>query len=606
MGELAYLCDRIIGFTMRKLTDYEIDLLEGQGCTAEDWTAVEVDNEGFRTDRVRNVCFCGQVSLGSLDGEVEVEEGFCRAAGLYDVTLHNVSVGSGCLITKVGTYISNCDIADGVYIANTSLITTTGTTTFGCGTEVAVLNEGGDANVVLSESLTAQTAHLQVWYPSVRRLAQREAEQKPRAERGRIGSGTRIVGAGEIANTSIGESCDIQGAVRISEATIMSSDEAPVLIGPGVIINNSIVAAGATVTDAARINNSFVGESSHVGNGFSSESSLFFANCHMDNGEACAAFCGPFSCSHHKSTLLIGGQISFYNAGSATNQSNHAYKMGPIHYGTLARGSKTASGAHILWPAQIGAFSMVMGKITSHPDLTALPFSYVIAQPDGTTAVVPGINIRTVGTWRDAGKWPKRDLRPRQGRRDIINFAFPDPSTVQQVLEGRKLLARLTAAPAEYYEYKGCHIKHSAAVKGIQYYDLALRLFIYNVLNTSHDTDAQAGADRWTDLCGMPAPVGEVERIVSDVETGAIDSTDELLVVLRQVNADYRPNAADYARHLMQQIDNTMFVDMDRWLSEAEEAHAQWLQLIRRDAEHEYQLGDVDEDFLREFIGKIK
>ena len=41
-------------------------------------------------------------------------------------------------------------------------------------------------------------------------------------------------------------------------------------------------------------------------------------------------------------TLLIGTMLSFYNAGSATNYSNHAYKMGPIHYGTLARGCKTA------------------------------------------------------------------------------------------------------------------------------------------------------------------------------------------------------------------------------------------------------------------------
>ena len=64
----------------------------------------------------------------------------------------------------------------------------------------------------------------------------------------------------------------------------------------------------------------------------------------MSNGEACAAFCGPFTVSHHKSSLLIGAMYSFYNAGSATNFSNHAYKMGPMHYGYLERGCKTASG----------------------------------------------------------------------------------------------------------------------------------------------------------------------------------------------------------------------------------------------------------------------
>ena len=153
-----------------------------------------------------------------------------------------------------------------------------------------------------------------------------------------------------------------------------------------------------------------MGEASQITNGFTAESSLFFANSYMSNGEACAAFCGPFSSSHHKSTLLIGCMLSFYNAGSATNFSNHAYKMGPIHYGQLERGTKTASGSHLLLPANIGAFSVCLGKIANHPDTRALPFSYVIS--DGKdTFIVPGINISTVGLYRDIRKWPRRDAR---------------------------------------------------------------------------------------------------------------------------------------------------------------------------------------------------
>jgi hypothetical protein len=63
----------------------------------------------------------------------------------------------------------------------------------------------------------------------------------------------------------------------------------------------------------------YVGEACQLSNGFTAASSVFFANSYMSNGEACAAFCGPFTASHHKSSLLIGGQFSFYNAGSATN-----------------------------------------------------------------------------------------------------------------------------------------------------------------------------------------------------------------------------------------------------------------------------------------------
>ena len=44
--------------------------------------------------------------------------------------------------------------------------------------------------------------------------------------------------------------------------------------------------------------------------------------------------------THHKSTLLIAGMFSFMNAGSGSNQSNHMYKLGPIHQGAMERGAK--------------------------------------------------------------------------------------------------------------------------------------------------------------------------------------------------------------------------------------------------------------------------
>ena len=118
--------------------------------------------------------------------------------------------------------------------------------------------------------------------------------------------------------------------------------------------------------------------------------SLFFSNCQGENGEACAIFAGPFTVTHHKSTLLIAGMFSFMNAGSGSNQSNHMYKLGPIHQGTMERGAKTTSDSYILWPARVGAFSLVMGRHVNHADTSNLPFSYLIEQRN-TTYLVPGV-----------------------------------------------------------------------------------------------------------------------------------------------------------------------------------------------------------------------
>lgn len=145
----------------------------------------------------------------------------------------------------------------------------------------------------------------------------------------------KIVNTKEITNTVIGEECEVNGAARLSDVTILSALEATVYIGTGVICENSIISHGSSLINSVKMQDCFVGEACKISNGFTAAQSVLFANCYMSNGEACAAFCGPFTASHHKSSLLIGSQFSFYNAGSATNFSNHAYKMGPLHWGVL-------------------------------------------------------------------------------------------------------------------------------------------------------------------------------------------------------------------------------------------------------------------------------
>ncbi len=593
---------------MRELTDREIAVLEEQGCMAEDWAEVLVD-EDFSPSAMHNVVCYGHVEIGSTVGTIEVESGFVRRCGVRNAVLRNVNIGDGCLIENVRGHISNYDIGERCYISDVGVIVTQGDTNFGNGNMVSVLNEGGDGNVVIYDGLTAQLAWMMLRNKNIRRMAMAEAADHNPTERGQIGDRTRITGVKELTNVVTGRACEIQGASRISNATLLSTDDAPTYIGTDAIVDNTVVANGATITDGAKVTHCFVGESVHIGKGFSAEASLFFANSYMDNGEACAAFCGPFSTSHHKSTLLIGGMFSFYNAGSATNQSNHAYKMGPIHWGVMDRGAKTASGCHILWPAHFGAFSMAMGKIATHPEVSLLPFSYVIASGE-KTYLVPGVNLRTVGTWRDVGKWPKRDIRPLSARRDIIDFAFPNPYIVQAAVNGKKELANLLegAGEREEYEYGNCVIKKESIVRGQRLYDIVIRLFLHNVLKDNaikDNADATTG-NEWIDMCGMLTPKCELERIEADIEHGAIETTEEILAILRLIHRDYPRNATAYAITLMQSEGDNLFVDEDYWRKEGEEAYSLWLNMVRKDAEKEFDLGDVEEQQLRDFLETIK
>ncbi len=109
-----------------------------------------------------------------------------------------------------------------------------------------------------------------------------------------------------------------------------------------------VASLGAKIGGSSIIERCFIGQSCHIDHLFSAHDSLIFANCNLENGEACAIFAGPFTVSSHKSSLLIAGHFSFLNAGSGSNQSNHLYKLGPIHQGVVERGSKTSSDSYNL------------------------------------------------------------------------------------------------------------------------------------------------------------------------------------------------------------------------------------------------------------------
>ena len=232
-----------------------------------------------------------------------------------------------------------------------------------------------------------------------------------------------------------------------------------------------IISSGSNVEDGTMLTRCFISQACHLGHNYSASDSLFFSNCQEENGEACAIFAGPFTVTHHKSTLLIAGMFSFMNAGSGSNQSNHMYKLGPIHQGAMERGAKTTSDSYILWPARVGAFSLVMGRHVNHADTSNLPFSYLIEQQN-TTYLVPGVNLRSVGTIRDAQKWPKRDKRKDPNRLDQINYNLLSPYTIQKMMKGRSILKELrkvSGETSETYSYQSAKIKNSSLNNGIRF-----------------------------------------------------------------------------------------------------------------------------------------
>lgn len=545
----------------RHLTRNEIELLESQSCSSDNWENVLVDPE-FKPTYIHHVRFSGTIKLGKFEKEFSLPGGLIKHSGLDHVCLHNCELGDNILIENVQNYIANYKIGNDVFIQNLNLMYVDGRSYFGNGVEAAVLNETGGREVMINDKLNAHFAYILSLYRHRPTLIKKMQEmvrfysEKHASDIGHIGNNVKIINTGTIKDVRMGDFATIEGASRLENGSINSNEYDPVYIGLGVIIEDFIICSGSHVEDGTMLKRCFVGQACYLGHTYSASDSLFFSNCHGENGEACAIFAGPYTVTHHKSTLLIAGMFSFMNAGSGSNQSNHMYKLGPIHQGIIERGGKTTSDSYILWPAKIGAFSLIMGRHYRNSDTSNMPFSYIIESND-QSILVPGANLRSVGTIRDAQKFPKRDNRKDPNKLDKINFNLLSPYTIQKMFSAIDILKGLQVACGETsdtYTYQSCKIKNASLKKGLNLYDLAINKFLGNSIISRLENypfknnedirkrlipDTPSGSGEWRDIAGLLAPSAEIDKLIINIESGKISKIKEINAVFETLHNNY-------------------------------------------------------------------
>jgi hypothetical protein len=586
----------------RKLTDKEIATLTVYGCSAENWNNVTVDPE-FKPDFISSVHFSGTIRLGKFEKTFESEGGLKKHAGITQAILHNVTVGNDVYINRINNHIANYQIDDESFIENVNCLATTGISAFGNGTSVATMIESGERSIRIFNGLSAPLAYILTFYRHKQGLQDTYNNlldnyiRTIESDKALIGKGCIIINTDSVRNVFMGDYTRIQGASIIENGSINSNAEAPVFIGNNVIAKDFIIESGSVIDSGSMIHRCFIGQACSIEKQFSATDSLFFANCQGHHGEAASIFAGPYTVTHHKSTLMLTALYSFMNAGSGTNFSNHMYKLGPIHQGITERGVKTSSGSYIMWPAKIGAYSVVLGKHKNNPDISSLPFSYLI-ENEGESVLLPGINLQSAGTYRDVQKWPVRDNR-KGTKTDPVIFDMLNPALITKLISGIEILEKLLIQinpDTGYVWYENCKIKKSSLKKGIELYQSALDIFMYesvsayeqNPLNTDIDIE------NWADLAGLVAPLSVIDNIISRTIQGQLNLK-EIQENLQQIIVDYPAMKYAYANQLIEKKYNKEFSQLD--ISEKKLLFENWqkatlalLNSILRDARKEFSL----------------
>lgn len=506
-------------YPLRSLTAAEIAAVEACGSSAEAWSEVRV-SEDFHP---------AQLLQSRLEGRVEIASG----ARIVRSRVKNYRLGERTLVEGV------------------TALECRSRSTFGNGARVATMNECGGRTVPLFDRMSAQVAYLMAVYrhrpaliAALEEMIGRYAESRA-SELGETGRDCRIVGARFIREVRIGDCVTVDGASALENGTVCDGAR----IGVDVKAYDFIAAEGAQIDNGATVERCFVGESCRLDKGFTAAESLFFANSHCENGEAASIFAGPYTVSHHKSSLLIAGMFSFFNAGSGSNQSNHLFKSGAVHQAVHLRGCKFASSAYIMSPALEGAFTMIMGHHSFHHDTSIFPYSYLIER-EGRSFLMPGANLTSYGAVRDIEKWPARDRRTL--KRDVINFEEYNPYVTGAMLRAVDTLHRLEEQDpdAPVYAYNKVQIRAAALRRGIGLYNRAIVAALGAMLDKGGSAERYDGAGRWIDVAGQYIAKREADAIVEAVESGELTTPEAIDNRFRVFFVHYD----DYARSWAEQV----------------------------------------------------
>jgi len=568
----------------RSLTQQEITYLEHQHCCADDWDTVKIMT-GHTETNYRNVVFRGTVFIPRCSPEHSPS-----LPCIYNTCLHDCHIGNNVSIHDTGL-CRNYHIEDYADIRNTKSIYADTESFFGNGTTVSAINEKGSRAVPVFDVMNSNMAYMMAFYRydthvmrGLKDMAETYIKGKKK-EYGTIGKGCTVHDAGTIHNVNIGRGAVIKGALELINGTIAGSIERPVRIGSGVTARNFIMQSGAAADTGAVIENCLIGQSVSVGKQFSAEHCLVFANSELFHGEGCALFAGPYTVSHHKSSLMIAGYVLFFNAGSNTNQSNHMYKSGPVHQGVMERGSKTGSGSYMMWPALTGAFTTVTGRHKQHIHTQEFPFSIITREGD-ESVLYPGFNLTTAGTRRDILKWRKRDARHHSECLDYIHFDQLSPYVVQRAEKGLAILkeaAEKQTVKTNNVRIGGCVVRRLLIKAGIKNYTHLIDWFLFTILLTLdsiagenktplrqaiRDMEQKADTtDRWHDIGGLYASGTSMEGLKRNIRQGRAAAVPDLMKQFKNIYSRYDDDRITWGLGLAYRV-------FGLWISEMEKQDA--------------------------------
>lgn len=453
------------GIKYRGLTAFEIEVLVRNRNTSDNWNNILVSDK-FNPEQVHNCKFYGLVRIGKLEPFYLEFKNLRRPVGLYNSTIISSDFGDNVVVDNVN-YISHYIIGNEVIIVNVNELATTNYAKFGNGAIkegeaeslriwLEVCNENGGRKIIPFNGMLPGDAYLWTQHrdddqlqSKFRELTLKQFDSR-RGYYGVIGDRTVIKNCKIIKDVNIGSDAYLKGANKLKNLTINSTAEATSQIGEGCELVNGIIDIGCRIFYGVKAVRFFMASHSQLKYGARLINSYLGNNSTISCCEVLNSLIFPFHEQHHNNSFLcaalLNGQTNI--AAGATIGSNHNSRS-PDGELVAGRGFWPGLCVSLKHNSKFASYTIIT-KADYPAELNIpVPFSLVSNDVSNNTLVVMPAYWFMYNMYALArNSWKFSDRDKRTDKKQLIEYDFLAPDTINEIIESLELFEHLTGQAA--------------------------------------------------------------------------------------------------------------------------------------------------------------
>jgi hypothetical protein len=461
----------------RHLRADEVKFLVEHGNTSDDWNEVLVVDP-IDLKKIKNTSFHGLVRIGRIPDAILEHHDLQVPIGITNSVIVACDIGHEVAVHNV-RYLAHYILGDRTMLLNIDEMHTTNAAKFGNGIIkegeeensriwLELMNESGSRSILPFDGILPADAYLWAKYrddTSLQRQLVSITQKKFEALRGWYGTtGEQCVikNSRTIKDLKIGSHGYVNGANKLKNLTINSSEAEPTRIGEGVELVDGIIGCGCHVFFGSKAVRFVLGNNSNLKYGARLFDTFLGDNSTISCCEVLNNLVFPAHEQHHNNSFLIASLLMGQSniAAGATIGSNHNSRANDNEV-QAGRGFWPGLCSSVKHSSRFASFVILSkGDYPAELDIP-LPFSLLNNNTaENRLEVMPAYwwlyNMYALA--RNTWKFQDRDRRKHKAQN--IEFEALAPDTTEEIFQARRLL-ELWAAKAE------CHQKH-ITVTGVQ------------------------------------------------------------------------------------------------------------------------------------------